>query len=113
MMSVATSSRGCRCLSRRAREIGIRVALGARALPVIGTVARGALTTAVAGALAGCAAALAVAGVLKSVLYGVDARDPISLLLAATVLLGVALVAALVPALRATRVDPITVLRSE
>ena len=100
-------------VARRAREIGIRVALGARALPVIGMVAGGALTTAVLGALAGCAAALALAGALKSVLYGVDARDPMSMLFAAAVLLGVALCAALVAALRATRIDPIHVLRSE
>ena len=66
-----------------------------------------------ASSRAGCAAALAVAGALKSVLYGVDARDPMSMLFAMAVLLGVALVAALVPALRATRIDPITVLRSE
>ena len=100
-------------VARRAREIGIRVALGARALPVIGMVAGGALTTAVLGALAGCAAALALAGALKSVLYGVDARDPMSMLFAAAVLLGVALCAALVAALRATRIDPIHLLRSE
>jgi putative ABC transport system permease protein len=100
-------------VARRAREIGIRVALGARALPVVGMIARRALTTAVVGALAGCAAALGLAGALKSVLYGVDTRDPASLLFAAAVLLGVALLAALVPALRATRIDPIHVLRAE
>ena len=61
-------------VARRAREIGIRVALGARAMLVIGMVARGALATAAAGALAGCAAALALGGTLKSVIYGVDAR---------------------------------------
>jgi predicted permease len=100
-------------VARRAREIGIRVALGARAMPVIGMVARGALATAAAGALAGCAAALALGGTLKSVIYGVDARDPRSMLLAVAVLLGVAVLAALIPALRATRIDPIRVLRSE
>jgi predicted permease len=100
-------------VERRAREIGIRVALGARALLVIRTVARGVLTTAAAGALAGCAAALALGGALKSVLYGVDARDPASMLVAVAVLLGVAGIAALIPALRATRIDPIQVLRSE
>jgi ABC-type antimicrobial peptide transport system permease subunit len=100
-------------VERRAREIGIRVALGARAMLVMGMVARGALATAAAGALAGCAAALAVAGALRSVIYGVDVRDPISMLFAVAVLLGVALLAALVPAVRATRIDPIQVLRSD
>lgn len=100
-------------VERRAREIGIRVALGARAMLVVRMVARGAMTTAAAGALAGCAAALALSGALKSVLYGVDARDPASMLFAVAVLLVVACVAALIPALRATRIDPIQVLRSE
>ncbi len=63
-------------VARRAREIGIRVALGAGAMLVIGMVARGALATAAAGALAGCTAALALGGTLKSVIYGVDARRP-------------------------------------
>ncbi len=100
-------------VERRAREIGIRVALGARAMPVLRMVARGALTAAAAGALAGCAAALALGGVLQSVLYGVDARDPASMLFAVAVLLAVAGIAALIPALRATRIDPVRVLRSE
>jgi predicted permease len=100
-------------VERRAREIGIRVALGARALLVIRMVARGVLTTAAAGALAGCAAALALGGALKSVVYGVDARDPVSMLFAVAVLLGVACIAALIPALRAAKIDPIQVLRSE
>ena len=100
-------------VERRAREIGIRVALGARAMLVVRMVARGAIATASLGALAGCATALALAGVLKSVIYGVDAREPSSIAFAVAVLLGVALLAALIPALRATRIDPIDVLRSE
>jgi predicted permease len=100
-------------VERRAREIGIRVALGARARLVVGTVARGALTTAAVGALAGCAAALALSSTLKGVIYGVDARDPASILVAVIVLLAVAALAALIPALRATRIDPIQILRSE
>jgi len=100
-------------VERRAREIGLRVALGARAALIVGMVARGAIVTASAGALAGCATALALGGALKSVIYGVDARDPVSMSVAVAVLLGVALLAALIPALRATRIDPIQVLRSE
>jgi len=100
-------------VERRAREIGIRVALGARAVLVMGMVARSAVATAAAGTLAGCATALALGGALKSVIYGVDARDPVSMSIAVAVLLGVALLAALIPALRATRIDPIQVLRSE
>jgi putative ABC transport system permease protein len=100
-------------VERRAREIGIRVALGARAMLVVRMVARGALTTAALGALAGCAAALALSRMLTGVIYGVDARDPGSLLFAVAVLLGVAALAAFIPALRATRIDPIRVLRSD
>jgi putative ABC transport system permease protein len=100
-------------VERRAREIGIRVALGARAMLVVRVVARGAIATAAVGALAGCVAALALGGALTSVIYGVDARDPASMGFAVAVLLGVALLAAVVPALRATRIDPIQVLRSE
>ena len=100
-------------VERRAREIGIRVALGARAMLLVGTAVRGAIATAVAGALAGCVAALALGGALTSVIYGVDARDPASMVFAVAVLLGVAGFAALVPALRVTRIDPIQVLRAE
>jgi predicted permease len=100
-------------VERRAREIGIRVALGARAMLVVRIVARRAIATATAGALAGCATALALGGALRSVIYGVDARDPVSMVFAVAVLLSVALLAALIPALRATRIDPIQVLRSE
>jgi putative ABC transport system permease protein len=100
-------------VERRAREIGIRIALGAQAMLVVRMVARGAIATAVAGALAGCVAALALGGTLTSVIYGVDARDPASMLVAVGALLGIALLAAVIPALRATRIDPIRVLRSE
>jgi predicted permease len=100
-------------VARRAREIGIRVALGARAGMVMRMVARGALTTAAAGALVGCAAALALSTALEQVIYGVDARDPTSFLVAAAVLLGVTAIAALIPALRATRIEPTQVLRAE
>jgi putative ABC transport system permease protein len=100
-------------VARRAREIGIRLALGARTMRVIDTVARGALTAAVAGAVCGCVAAFWLSATLESLLYGVEARDARSFLFAASVLLGVAALAALVPALRATRIDPIRVLRSD
>jgi ABC-type antimicrobial peptide transport system permease subunit len=100
-------------VARRAREIGIRIALGARAALVMRVVVRGALTTAAVGALVGCASALALGNALTSVIYGVDARDPLSLLVCAAVLLGVSAVAALLPALRATRIDPIHVLRAD
>jgi ABC-type antimicrobial peptide transport system permease subunit len=100
-------------VARRAREIGIRVALGARAVLVIGMVIRGALTTAAVGALVGGAAALALSAALERVIYGVDARDPTSFLVAAAVLLGVTAIAALIPALRATRIAPTHVLRAD
>jgi predicted permease len=100
-------------VQRRAREIGIRVALGAGVLSVIRLVARHALLTAAAGALIGCTAAVALSGTVKGLVYGVDARNLSSMLFAVVVLLCVAALAALVPARRATRVDPIQILRSE
>jgi predicted permease len=100
-------------VARRAREIGIRMALGARAAVMMRMVAGGALTTAAMGALVGCVAALALSTALRKVIYGVDARDPLSLLVAAAVLFGVTAIAALIPALRATRIEPTHVLRAD
>ncbi|HUF24644.1 MAG TPA: ABC transporter permease [Vicinamibacterales bacterium] len=98
-------------VSRRTREIGIRMALGARPESVLGLILRDALTLVAAGIVAGLAAAWTTSGALGSVLVGVAPRDPLAYGLAVVVLLGVATIAALIPARRAARLDPLAALR--
>ena len=102
-------------VARRTREIGIRIALGARSPAVIGLVLRHGLAVAIVGLAAGCAiaaiAAVAAGRFLPGVLYGVTAADPVAWLSAITLLLGVSGLANLIPAWRATRVDPSEALR--
>lgn len=100
-------------VAQRTREIGIRLALGASANDVMRTVIRRALIAAVVGAVLGSVAALALANVMEALLYGVRARDASSFAFAATVLLVVTVAAALVPAIRATRVNLVRVLGAE
>lgn len=100
-------------VARRTSEIGVRMALGAQRRDVLRLVlGEAALVTAV-GALVGLGAALAGTRVLASMLYGLTARDPSTLVGAAVVLVAVALVAAAFPAWRASRVDPMNALRNE
>ena len=100
-------------VSQRTREIGIRMALGAAPGGVLGKVMREGLLLAVLGIAAGLALALAAAPQMAPLLYGVSPADPVSLAGAALFLIGVAVLASLIPALRATRVDPIRALRQE
>jgi ABC-type antimicrobial peptide transport system permease subunit len=100
-------------VSRRYREIGIRMALGARALNVLGLILRQTLRPVVVGAVIGIAAAVAASGVLASVLFGVSSTDPVGLVGAALLVLGVALAAGVLAARPATRVDPTATLRHE
>jgi len=98
---------------QRSREIGIRLALGARPDSVLAMVlGRGLRLTAI-GAAAGIVGAIAASRVLASLLFGVSATDPLTFALVAVVLMAVAAVATWLPARRATRVDPIEVLRAE
>ena len=100
-------------VSRRSREIGVRLALGATPTGVRGMVLReGMLLTAV-GLTVGTLAALALVKLLQGQLYGVVPRDPVSFALAIVLLGAGALFACWMPARRATRVDPLVVLRSE
>jgi putative ABC transport system permease protein len=100
-------------VSRRRREIGIRLALGASRSNVLGLVIRRGLVTAGAGIAAGVLAALLLSRLMEGLLYGVPARDPLTFAAVALLLLGVALAASILPALRASRVDPLEALRSE
>ena len=100
-------------VSRRTREIGIRMALGARPEGVLGMVMRQGLLLALLGIAAGLAISLAATPQLAPLLYRVSPTDPVSIAGAALFLIAVAVLASLFPALRATRVDPILALRQE
>jgi predicted permease len=95
------------------REIGIRMALGARAADVLARVLRNAAGLVAIGLAIGLAGAFALTRVMSSLLFQVSALDPVAYGLAALLMLTVGLLAALVPASRASRVDPVTALRSD
>src|SRR3954466_8030856 len=100
-------------VAQRTREIGVRMALGARRVDVIRLIVGQGLRLTVTGMAIGLAGALAVTRVLSSVLYGIGATDPISFFAVAIVLTMVASVASYLPARRAMRVDPMEALRTE
>ena len=100
-------------VEQRTREIGVRVALGAARHEVLGMILGQGLRTALAGIAVGVPGALALTRTMQSLLFDVKPADPLTLLSAAAVLLGVAALACYVPARRATRVDPMLALRHE
>jgi ABC-type antimicrobial peptide transport system permease subunit len=100
-------------VSRRTREIAVRMALGAPRRDVLLLVLRRALLPACGGLLAGLVAALAATRTLQSLLFEVSATDPVTFAVVPVLLLAVALLAAWMPASRATRVDPLVALRME
>jgi len=100
-------------VSRRTREMGVRMALGARRGDVLGLVVGQGMRLVGVGLLLGVAAALVLGRFLESLLFEVGPRDPLSLAGTVAILLAVALLAILVPARRATRVDPVTALRHD
>jgi predicted permease len=99
--------------SQRTREIGVRMALGATAGGVRWLVLRRALLLVLAGVAVGLPAAMAGAHLLQAMLFGIQPIDPITLGGAALILVTVTLVAAYLPARRASRIDPVAALRSE
>jgi predicted permease len=100
-------------VAQRAREIGIRVALGAEAGQVIRLVMREAVVLILAGMALAIPPAVALSRFLRSELYGIQPTDPVSIGVAALLLSGISLMAAYVPARRAASADPLEVLRDE
>lgn len=100
-------------VGRRTQEIGIRMALGAQRGDVLGMVVKQGMVVAGIGVTVGLTGAVAVTRVLQQFLFGVEARDPLTLAVAAVILAGVALAACWVPAWRASRVQPMEALRYE
>jgi putative ABC transport system permease protein len=100
-------------VSQSTNEIGLRMALGAEQRTVVGTVVRSALTTALVGIGVGLLAASALTRMIDSFLYGVSPTDPATAAAVAGALLLVAGLAALIPAMRAARVNPMTALRAD
>jgi predicted permease len=98
---------------RRTREMGIRMALGALRRDVVGMVMREVLLLIGAGLIAGGALALALTNLVRSQLFGLEPRDPLTLVASALALIVAAGLAGLIPALRASRVNPTTALRHE
>jgi putative ABC transport system permease protein len=100
-------------VEQRTNEIGIRMALGARQSSVLAMVTRHGLVLASIGILGGLAGAFGLTRFLAKLLYGVKPVDPVTFASVAVALLLVAAMASVIPALRATRVDPVIALRSE
>jgi ABC-type antimicrobial peptide transport system permease subunit len=100
-------------VSRRTREIGIRMALGARPFQVFSSVFRRTAILCAAGISIGTAVTLAAGGLLSAVLYGVSPRDPAIYAIAISIMLLVALLASWNPAARAIRIDPARILREQ
>ena len=100
-------------VSRRVREIGIRVALGAAHRDVLRLIVRQGMRPVVIGMAVGLAGGAAVSTVLASMLFGLSPHDPASFVLVPAMLFGMALAACYVPARRALRVEPTTALRSD
>jgi putative ABC transport system permease protein len=100
-------------VSQRTREIGVRVALGARPGDVLRMILTEGLKLVLVGAVLGLASALALTRVLQEMVYGVSTRDPLTFTLVSLLLAAVSLAACYIPARRALRVDPSVALRYE
>jgi putative ABC transport system permease protein len=96
---------------QREHEIGIRMAMGAKKNDVLALIARQALVLALSGVAVGIALSLVTGRLLTSVLYGVGASDPVTLMASSVLLIAVAIGASLAPAIHAAKVDPMVALR--
>jgi ABC-type antimicrobial peptide transport system permease subunit len=100
-------------VARRTSEIGIRMALGAQAERVLGMVLREVSWLTLAGIALGLSGALMLGQLVRSMLYGVSAFDPLTLVGVGVVLMGISLLAGFGPARKASRIDPVRALRHE
>jgi putative ABC transport system permease protein len=100
-------------VTQQRREIGIRMALGARQADVVSHILRSAFSMLIMGLACGLAGALALTRVLKSLLFQVSPLDPVAVSVACALMTAIGVLAAWVPAHRAARVDPMAVLRDE
>jgi ABC-type antimicrobial peptide transport system permease subunit len=100
-------------MSRRANEIGIRMALGANRFDVVGMVLRETLVLVAAGFAIGFPVALVATRLISSTLVGLSGTDPATLAVSALVMLGMAMIAGFIPAQRAARIDPAVTLRQD
>ena len=100
-------------VARRTREIGVRIALGARPSEVLRLILAEGMKLVVAGVVVGIVVALALTKLLESLVYGVSLHDPLIFVVVGFLMITVSLLACYVPAWRASRVDPITALRYE
>jgi ABC-type antimicrobial peptide transport system permease subunit len=100
-------------VTTRTFEIGVRAALGADRAAVVRMIMRQGVGLVVAGLLIGLAGALTTARVLRSLLHGVSATDPVAFAGTVVVLLSVGALASLLPALRASRIEPTEALKSQ
>lgn len=98
---------------QRTRELGIRIALGAQSAQLLYFVLRRGMTIAAVGTVVGLLASVAASQVMRAMLFEISPTDPLTMVAACAMLLAVALVACLMPARRATRVDPMMTLRAE
>jgi putative ABC transport system permease protein len=98
---------------QRTREIGIKIALGARRGNLLGEILREGMGLTLAGALIGLGGAFLLTRLMASLLYGVTARDPLTFAVVVLLLVCVSLAACYIPARRATRIDPLVALRHE
>jgi len=100
-------------VTERTREFGIRMAMGATAAQTVRAAALPGVWMALVGLVVGCGVAFGVSGLIRSLLWGVQANDPLTFAAVVLTLLAVAVAASVLPALRVRRLDPVSLLRSE
>src|SRR5215212_4043638 len=100
-------------VTQRTHEIGIRMALGARAANVLTLIMKNGLTLVLTGIVIGVGSAVGLTRFLSTLLFGIEPTDSVTFLVVSAVFFVIAMIAALIPAMRATRVDPLIALRDE